>query len=174
MSQPFGNECNTKLHCTGLRASGWKSLCISLPRGKLLHAIHGIIPLVVEAGGACALDASVDEGAVCLLNIARHLQMIDGDPVLAPQQVMVSNYVVYRSLAGGYYIPDSDIQLGVTVRKGQFLGEVVDPVTSEVRERCESPVDGIVVSRRVRLPLNPGGYIARIADLDSVIWQRDN
>lgn len=137
-------------------------------------AIHGIIPLVVEAGGACALDYCVDDGAVCLLNIARHLGMIDGELELPAEQLMVSNYVVYRSLEGGYYIPDPDVKLGDTVSQGQFLGEVLDPVTSEVRERCESPVNGIIVSRRVKLPMNPGGYIAHIADLDSVTWQRNN
>ena len=137
-------------------------------------AIHGIIPLVVEAGGACALDYCVDEGAECLLNIARHLDMIEGELVLAPQQTMVSRYVVYRSLTGGYYIPAAGVELGATVARGQPLGEVVDPVTSEVRERCESPVNGVIVSRRVKLPMNPGGYVAHIADLDSTLWQRDN
>lgn len=137
-------------------------------------AIHGIVPLVVEAGGACALDYTVDEGAVCLLNIARHLGMIEGELQLPAEQVMVSNYVVYRSLSGGYYVPDTGIRMGDTVTKGQFLGNVVDPVTSEVRERCESPVNGIVISRRVRLPMNPGGYVAHIADTDSVTWRRTN
>ncbi len=73
-----------------------------------------------------------------------------------------------------FRIPDTSIKLGDTVSQGQFLGDSVDPVTSEVRERCESPVNGIVVSRRVRLPMNPGGYIAHIADLDSATWQRDD
>ena len=158
----------------GSRVIWWREKPINPSMLSGHCAIHGIIPLVVEAGGACALDFCVDEGANCLLNIARHLNMIDGDLILSPHQVMVSNYVVYRSLSGGYYIPDSRIQLGDTVSQGQFLGEVVDPVTSKVWERCESPVNGIVVSRRVRLPINPGGYIAHIADLDSVMWQRDN
>ncbi len=158
----------------GSRVIWWRENPINPSMLSGQCAVHGIIPLVVEAGGACALDFAVDEGAVCLLNIARHLDMIDGDPVLAPQQVMVSNYVVYRSRTGGYYIPDPDLGLGDTVAKGQFLGEVIDPVTSEVRERCASPVNGIVVSRRVRLPMNPGGYVAHIADLDSVMWERSN
>jgi predicted deacylase len=58
------------------------------------------------------------------------------------------------------------------VTKGQLLGRVVDPVTSVVKEECTSPVNGIIVSRRIRMPLNPGGYIAHIADTDSVIWER--
>ena len=158
----------------GSRIIWWRENSINPSMLSGHCAIHGIVPLVVEAGGACALDFCVDDGAVCLLNIARHLNMIEGDLVLPSRQVMVSNYAVYRSLTGGYYIPDTSIKLGDTVSQGQFLGEVVDPVTSEGRERCESPVNGIVVSRRVRLPMNPGGYIAHIADLDSATWQRDN
>ncbi len=158
----------------GSRIIWWRENAINPSMLSGHCAIHGIVPLVVEAGGACALDFCVDDGAICLLNIARHLNMIEGDLVLPSRQTMVSNYAVYRSLTGGYYIPDTSIKLGDTVSQGQFLGEVVDPVTSEVRERCESPVNGIVVSRRVRLPMNPGGYIAHIADLDSATWQREN
>jgi predicted deacylase len=98
--------------------------------------------------------------------------MIDGEPVLPERQVMVDNYVVYRSLTGGFYLQEPEIQLGAEVEEGQVLGRVVDPVTSEVMETCRSPVNGIVISRRVRMPINPGGYIAHIADIDSIIWER--
>jgi hypothetical protein len=37
-----------------------------------------------------------------------------------------------------------------------------------------SPLNGIIVSRRISLPINPGGYIAHIADTDSIIWEREN
>jgi hypothetical protein len=45
-------------------------------------------------------------------------------------------------------------------------------VTSEVVETCTSPVNGIVVSSRIRMPINPGGYIAHIADTDTITWER--
>ncbi len=137
-------------------------------------AINGIVPLVVEAGGGGMIDFTVDQGADCLLNILKYLNMIDGEPVLPERQVMVENYVVYRSLAGGFYVQEEGIQLGAMVKKGQLLGVVLDPVTSEVRERCTSPVDGMIISRRVRMPINPGGYIAHIADYDSILWEQEN
>lgn len=137
-------------------------------------ALNGIVPLVVEAGGACTIDFTVDEGVDCLLNVVKYLEMIEGEPVLPERQIMVDNYVVYRSLTGGFYIQELEVQLGLEVTKGQVLGRVVDPVTSEVVETCSSPVNGIVISRRVRMPINPGGYIAHIADTDAVIWERDN
>ncbi|GEM_PF-1952756 len=135
-------------------------------------ALHGIVPLVVEVGGGHALDRTVDQGAECTLNILRHLRMIDGVPVLPERQIMVDHYVVYRSRTGGYYLAEPGVALGARVKAGQLLGRVIDPLTSEVNEECRSPVNGILVSRRIKLPINPGGYIAHIADTDAVIWER--
>lgn len=137
-------------------------------------ALNGIVPLVVEAGGACTIDFTVDEGVDCLLNVVKYLEMIEGRPVLPERQIMVDNYAVYRSLTGGFYIQEPEIKLGLEVTKGQLLGRVVDPLTSEVLETCTAPVNGIIISRRVRMPINPGGYITHIADTDAVIWEREN
>ncbi len=134
--------------------------------------LNGIPTLVVEAGGMGIVDETIDQGAQCTLNVLKSLGMIDGAPVLPQRQIMVTNYNVYRSLTGGFYLGEPDITLGVEVKQGQLLGRVVDPITSEVVEECTSPVNGLIVSRRVRLPINPGGYIAHIADLDSIVWER--
>lgn len=134
--------------------------------------LNGIACLVVEAGGMGIIDETVDQGVVCTLNILKRLGMLDGEPVVPSRQIMVSNYNVYRSLTGGFYLGEPDVRLGAEVKKGQLLGRIVDPITSEVVEECRSPVNGLIVSRRVRMPINPGGYIAHIADLDTIIWQR--
>jgi predicted deacylase len=100
--------------------------------------------------------------------------MIGGKPILPQKQIMVNNYVVYRSQMGGFYLGEPGIKLGVKVKKGQLLGKIVDPVTSEVVEECRSPLNGLIISRRIRMPINLGGYIAHIADLDAIIWERKN
>ena len=74
-------------------------------------------------------------------------------------------YAFYQTSAADFFVVEN---------KGQVLGRVVDPVTSEVRETCTSPVNGMIISRRVRMPINPGGYIAHIADYDSILRERDN
>lgn len=135
-------------------------------------AINGIVPLYVETGGGGMIDEQVDKSVVCTLNILKHLDMLDGEPVMPKRQIMVDNYVVYRSLTGGFYQKEPGAELGAHVKKGQVLGRVVDPNTSEVLEECTSPINGLMVSTRVRMPINPGGYIAHIADTDSVIWER--
>ncbi len=137
-------------------------------------SLNNIVCLVAEAGGGGMIDYTIDEGVECVLNILKHLNMIDGAPVLPKRQIMVSDYVVYRSLAGGFYLQEEGIALGKPLRKGQLIGRVIDPLTSEVREECVSPVNGMIISRRLRMPINPGGYIAHIANTDAVIWEREN
>ena len=136
--------------------------------------LNGIVPLVVEAGGGHTIDESILQGVDCTLNILKHLDMIDGDLVLPRRQIMVTGYTIYRSKAGGHYIGETEKNLGSTVEKGQMIGAIVNPLTSEVVEECRSPVNGIIVSRRIRMPINPGGYIAHIADTDTIIWEREN
>jgi len=158
----------------GSRVIWWRETPLNPAMISGQALLQGIVALVVEIGGGGIVDETIDQGVDCLLNLLKHLGMIDGELVLPPRQVMVTNYVVYRSLTGGFYQAEPAIRLGVEVRRGQLLGRVVDPVTSAVKEECRSSVDGIVVSRRIRLPLNPGGYVAHIADTDSAIWQREN
>lgn len=136
--------------------------------------LNGIVPLYVETGGAHTIDWTIDASVECTLNLLKHLNMIDGAPVLPKRQIMVNNYVVARSKTGGFYQVNEDVKLGSEVKKGTVIGTVVDPLTSEVLEEYRSPVNAIVVSRRVRMPINPGGYVAHLADLDAIIWERTN
>lgn len=136
--------------------------------------LNGIIPIVAECGGGHSMDLTIDQGVECSLNVFKHLKMIDGDLVLPKKQIMVSNYVVYRSQTGGFYQAEPHIQLGTHVKKGETVGRIVDPVTSAVVEECRSPVNGIIISRRVRMPMNPGSYVIHVADTDAIIWERTN
>jgi predicted deacylase len=135
-------------------------------------SIQGIVPLYVEIGGGGVIDETIDQGVTGILNIVKHLDMIDGDLELPEEQLIVDNYLVYRANRGGFYLKEPDADKGATVTKGQVLGRVIDPITSEVLETCVSPMNAIVVSSRVRMPINPGGYVAHLADLDAVIWRR--
>ena len=134
--------------------------------------LRGIVPLYVETGGGHTIDWTIDASVECTFNLLKHLKMIDGVPVLPSRQIMVNNYIVARSKTGGFYQVNHRVQLGSEVARGTVIGTVVDPLTSEVLEEYRSPVNAIVVSRRVRMPINPGGYVAHLADTDAIIWER--
>ncbi len=175
LTRAFAEEMNRKIRemaiAFGSEIIWWREENLNPVMVSSQANINGIVTLVAECGGMGIVDHTIDQGAVCIHNVMKHLGMIAGEPAKPARQIMVSNYVVYRSLAGGFYLGEPDVVLGAEVQKGQLLGRIVDSLTSEVREECTSPVHGIIVSRRVRLPINPGGYIAHIADLDSVIWR---
>ena len=135
-------------------------------------AINGIIPLVVEAGGGCMIDETIEPSVQCTLNILKYLKMIEGELIVPKKQIMVENYYVYRSLMGGHFIKYDNFKIGNVVKKGDDLGYIVHPVNSEIVEKCIAPINGMVVSSRIKMPINPGGYIAHIADYDSIIWEK--
>lgn len=136
--------------------------------------LNGIVPLYVETGGGHTVDWTIDASVECTLNLLKHLNMIDGAPVLPKRQIMVNNYIVARSRTGGFYQVNEGVKLGSEIKKGTVIGTILDPLTSEVLEEYRSPVNAVVVSRRMRMPINPGGYVAHLADLDAIIWERTN
>ena len=133
--------------------------------------INGIPCLVVEAGGGSQLDETIEPSVECTLNMLKHFGMIDGELILPKRQIMVDHYYVFRSYMGGFFIPEPGYVMGGIVTKGQLLGKVLDPFTSEVKEECISPVNGWLISTRIKMPINPGGYIAHIADTDRIVWE---
>ena len=135
-------------------------------------ALNGIKPLVVEAGGGCIIDDTINPSVECTLNLLKHLGMIEGDPVSPKIQKMVTNYYVYRSLTGGHFLKNDKFKIGTVVSKGDELGKVIQPLSSKILETCISPLNGKIVSSRIKMPINPGGYIAHIADYDSIIWEK--
>src|SRR5207247_1474403 len=80
---------------------------------------NGIAALVVETGGGGIIDETIDQSATCTLNILKHLGMLEGKPILPDKQIMVNNYVVYRSQMGGFYLQEPGIKIGISVQKGQ-------------------------------------------------------
>jgi len=135
-------------------------------------ARQGIPGITPHMAGGGMIDEYVEPSVECVLNIAKHLGMIDGDPVYPNRQIVVSDYLVYRSSTGGFLYLEEGIGVGATVRKGQIVARILDPLTSEEREVCASPFDGIVTMARIRLPINPGGYVCHIANTDSITWER--
>ena len=168
----MNNEIKKLSVAFGSEIIWWREYSLNPKMLTAQCALNGIKPLVVEAGGGCIIDDTMNPSVECTLNILKHLKMIEGDPVLPKIQKMVTNYYVYRSLSGGHFLKNDNFKIGTDVSKGDELGKVLHPLTSKILETCKSPLNGKIVSSRIKMPINPGGYIAHIADYDSIIWEK--
>lgn len=132
----------------------------------------GIPAITPHVAGLGIMDEHVEQGVTCILNTMRLLAMIDGRPAHPPRQIVTERYLIYRAEEGGFFDPEPSLRLGAVFAEGQVLARVIDPLTSETKETCTAPFRGMVTQHRVRLPVNPGGTICHLADLDSVVWER--
>lgn len=103
----------------------------------------GIPAITLESGGPNSLDESSVDGGVKALETL--LQNLDIQPTMrfwgAPQPVFYHSEWV-RSDQGGILM--SDVELGDTVREGDVLGRVVDPV-SNTGSDIVSPLSGKII-----------------------------
>ena len=60
----------------------------------------------------------------------------------------------------GVYVPQDCI--GTWVKEGQLLGEVIDALAGDCRQKVYAPADGLVFSQRSYSPVYPGTLIARL------------
>jgi len=102
--------------------------------------------IVVELGGGDVdQSAYVRRGIQGLANVLRMLQMLPGDPVPPPPQIVLREIATLRPHHGGLLLPEVT-EMGSEVRGGQVLGRVVSPYSLEELEVVRSPfARGIVV-----------------------------
>ncbi|MEX2356197.1 MAG: succinylglutamate desuccinylase/aspartoacylase family protein [Thermaerobacterales bacterium] len=133
---------------------------------------RGIVSLVLSVGGLGMVDENVDEGVRCLQNVLKAKGMIEGEMAPPPFQVFCTNeqhQVLYTS-AGGFFFPAPAVGLGAVVEKDQPLGQVIDPLTSEIREVLTAPFKGVIGMFRERMVTNPGGMLGHLASTENYFW----
>jgi hypothetical protein len=145
------------------------------PNSGTLTAACGaedIVGLVLSVGGLGLVNEELDEGIRCVRNLMKAMGMIDGEPELPAYQLIVSgaNHRVLFTSEGGFFLSPDDVELGAFVKKGQVLGRVIDPVTSEVRETMKAPFDGVIGMFREKLATNPGGMVGHVASTENMFW----
>ena len=102
--------------------------------------------VVVELGGGDVdQSAYVRRGISGLANVLRTLEMLPGDPLPPPPQIVLQEIATLRPHHGGLLLPEVT-EMGGEVRGGQVLGRVVSPYSFEELEVVRCPFDrGIVV-----------------------------
>ncbi len=128
------------------------------------------LPMVtVELGGGL-LDQRPYEarGKEGLLNMLRHLNMVEGTAVLPDEQIVVEKIVTKRPRFGGILETEAP-PLGEEISGGSVLGRVVSPYTFEELEVITSPVTkGIMIlSHLTRDVIHVGDYGYMIGDLET-------
>jgi len=134
-----------------------------------LAASRGKSSLVAELGGGYALDAQyIEMGVRGVLNVMRHLGMLDGRPELPPAQTVVHEITTLRPGHGGLLHSSLGLEtINQEVAKGALLGRVVSPYTFETLEELRAPFDRNVVLllRPGMTPVNPGDYAYMLGNL---------
>ncbi|HEX6199570.1 MAG TPA: succinylglutamate desuccinylase/aspartoacylase family protein [Thermoanaerobaculia bacterium] len=136
------------------------------PQGALrrVAAAAGVPTIVYEAGSARVFERRfIDEGLAGVLNVMRHLGMLDGGPPAPPPlRLEVKKSTWLRASAGG--ILDLKVSLGEAVKRGQVISVNTNPFGRE-RSQLASPAGGIVIGL-TRSPLvHPGDAICHLARL---------
>lgn len=124
----------------------------------------GIEALVVRAGGGLRLDIPYcNQVLTALIRLALNMGVISGPPLdkaeipqIAPAQDFQNLHVHFP----GFFVPD--IALGASVRLGQTLGQVIDPLSGQLREEIITPTAGTIVALRTHPVILQGSLVARL------------
>jgi len=112
---------------------------------------RGLPVLIYEAGEALRFDeTSIRGGIRGILSVMRHIGMLPASKQSKPVTPIVARSTQWvRAVASG--IVSGKVKLGGTVKKGQRLATISDPLGDD-EENVVAPFDGIVIGR-TNLPL---------------------
>jgi predicted deacylase len=135
-----------------------------------LAAAQGKTAVVAEIGGGYARDAEyIAMGVRGVLNVMRHLGMLDGRPQRPPQQIVLTEIATLRPGHGGLLYSELEPdRIGAEVAKGTLLGRVVSPHTFELLEDLRAPFarNVILLLRPGVTAVNPGDYAYMLGNLN--------
>jgi len=122
------------------------------PRGSLRREASdaGIPTILYEAGEPLRFDLEqIAAGVRGIENVMAHLRMTasrGGAPTAESRIYTGTTWVRVPPGAGGYFFPSTE--LGRTVRRGEALGTIIDPLTDRLT-RITASADGEVIGLAV-------------------------
>jgi len=163
-NSPPDEEFRKLMHSTGINVI-WHGPAIN---GMLQveAAGIGVQCLTIEIGAAGLINSSdVKAGQDACENVMKILGIIKGVAKIPRFQIILeSDEQWIRSATGGIYKPD--IHLGQLVRKGQKIGDIMDP-TSFKAGNILSPLDGIVTGITHQSIIRSGTRLCMIVHFDN-------
>ncbi len=143
----------------------WIHESATVLESTLAHTLNsrGTKTLVVEMGvGMRITKEYCNQLFAGLLNLMKELKMWNGEtsPVRVPILSEGREVGFVNSDAAGIFVPC--VRFGDTVQKGDYIGDVVDPLTSAVVETVEAVCGGMVFTLREYPVVYGGSLLARI------------
>ena len=128
------------------------------------------VPMVtVELGGGLLDQRPYEQRCKQgVLNMLRHLNVLDGEAVLPEEQIIVESITTLKPHFGGILETEAP-PLGEKIAGGEVLGRVISPYTFQELEVLTNPVkNGIMIlSHLTRDVIHVGDYGYMIGDLET-------
>ncbi len=134
--------------------------------GSLAEAVPSLISLEGGVGNRLTegVGLELSDGVLNMLAVMGILPEDDlpfhWAAIQRPLVVDDGGVVAVRAGRGGLFLPL--VGVWAEVKEGDVLGEVVEPVTGEVRESILSPARGRVLAQREQPVVYPGNLVARV------------
>jgi predicted deacylase len=126
----------------------------------------GIVAIMPEVGSGTDYYENynywVNVAKTGIYNVMKHLDMIDGEPKLPEKITILRGKFALNKHGGLWRLKAKQFD---TLKKGDIIGIIVDPLTGEERERVISPLNGMLFQVQVWPIRQPGRWIAQIGEV---------
>lgn len=143
----------------------WVHSAATVLESTLAYSLNRLrVPtLVVEMGVGMRITRSYGYQLVeGILNVMKEMGIWEGpvDEVRTP--IVSSDHAIgyLNADMAGIFVPEAEI--GDEVRKGDVLGRILNPMTGDVEQLIEAPMDGMVFTRREYPVVYSGSLLGRI------------
>lgn len=143
----------------------WIHAAATVLESTLAHTMNmaGVPTLVVEMGVGMRITLDFGnqliDGIFCLM---KDLGIWDG-PVITPKEPIISSdgqVGFINANRPGIFIPK--VEHWMHIKKGEVIGEILNPLEGKVEETLYAPFDGMVFTLREYPIVNSGSLIARV------------
>ncbi|MEE5993406.1 MAG: M14 family metallopeptidase [Oscillospiraceae bacterium] len=143
----------------------WVHESATVLESTLAHTLNtrGTKTLVVEMGVGMRITKEYGQQIFDgILNLMHHLGIWKGEikPVREPIVSLNRKVGFINSDAAGIFVPC--VSFGDTVKKGDDIGDVLNPLTSEIVEKVKAVCDGMIFTLREYPVVYGGSLLARI------------
>ncbi|MGN1378663.1 MAG: M14 family metallopeptidase [Dorea sp.] len=143
----------------------WVHSAATVLESTLAYSLNKIqVPtLVVEMGVGMRITRSYGHQLTDgILNVMKELGIWEGDVSEVRTPIVSSDRAIgyLNADRAGIFVPETEI--GDEVKKGDVLGQILNPLTGNTEQLIEAPMDGMVFTRREYPVVYSGSLLGRI------------